>query len=91
MRQPVDSERIRRLMKALGAVAQQTGRVYFTGGATAVLSGWRSSTIDVDLVFVRPPRIPLPYLPKLINTSSAQGCQLRLRALEGSRRQHGGN
>lgn len=52
MRQPVDSERIRRLMKALGAVARQPGRVYFTGGATAVLSGWRSSTIDVDLVFV---------------------------------------
>jgi hypothetical protein len=52
MRQPVDSGRIRRLMKALGAAARRPGRVYFTGGATAVLSGWRSSTIDVDLVFV---------------------------------------
>lgn len=52
MRRPVDSERVRRLMKALGAVARRHGRVYFTGGATAVLSGWRSSTIDVDLVLV---------------------------------------
>lgn len=52
MRRPVDSERIRRLMKELGAAAQRRGRVYFTGGVTAVLSGWQSSTIDVDLVFV---------------------------------------
>jgi hypothetical protein len=27
-------------------------RVYLTGGATAVLHGWRSSTIDVDLELV---------------------------------------
>ncbi|MDQ6776556.1 MAG: hypothetical protein M3071_10165 [Actinomycetota bacterium] len=26
-------------------------RIYLTGGATAVLEGWRSSTIDVDLRF----------------------------------------
>lgn len=26
-------------------------RVYFTGGATAVLMGWRDSTVDVDLRF----------------------------------------
>jgi hypothetical protein len=39
-------------MEALGAVAARGTRVYFTGGATAVLHGWRGSTIDVDLVFV---------------------------------------
>lgn len=27
------------------------GRVYFTGGATAVLLGWRDTTIDIDLRF----------------------------------------
>jgi hypothetical protein len=27
-------------------------RIYFTGGATAVLYGWRASTIDVDLKIV---------------------------------------
>jgi hypothetical protein len=36
-------------MRALGAEADRAGHVYFTGGVTAVLTGWRDSTIDVDL------------------------------------------
>ena len=28
---------------------QSPGRVYLTGGATAVLHGWREMTIDIDL------------------------------------------
>lgn len=36
-------------MHALGREADREGRVYFTGGASAVLSGWRDSTVDVDL------------------------------------------
>lgn len=51
MRGLVDEDRLRRFMRALGAEADAPVRVYFTGGATAVLSGWRESTIDVDLVF----------------------------------------
>lgn len=43
---------MRQLMRALGAAAESPGRVYFTGGATAVLAGWRASTIDVDLIIV---------------------------------------
>jgi hypothetical protein len=39
-------------MAAFGAAAEARARVYFTGGATAVLLGWRSSTIDVDLKLV---------------------------------------
>jgi len=39
-------------MRALGAVAKDETCVYFTGGASAVLLGWRPSTIDVDLAFV---------------------------------------
>jgi hypothetical protein len=49
MRELVDAERIARLMDALGRAAKEEGRVYFTGGATAVLIGWRTSTVDVDL------------------------------------------
>jgi hypothetical protein len=49
MRAPVDAERLGLLMRHLGAAARHPGRVYFTGGATAVLEGWRTSTIDVDL------------------------------------------
>ncbi len=36
-------------MKELGEEADREGRLYFTGGATAVLLGWRPSTIDVDI------------------------------------------
>jgi hypothetical protein len=49
MRSLVDAARIHRLMSALGEAADAEARVYFTGGVTAVLHGWRSSTIDVDM------------------------------------------
>ena len=49
MRQVADAERIRRFMQEFGAAAEVATRVYFTGGATAVLLGWRTSTIDVDI------------------------------------------
>lgn len=52
MRALADAARIRRFMTALGAEADAEARVYFTGGATAVLHGWRSSTIDVDVKIV---------------------------------------
>lgn len=40
---------IQRLMRALGKYASGPGRVYFTGGATAVMKGWRDATVDVDI------------------------------------------
>ncbi len=49
MRQLTDRDRIYRLMRALGAETDQATRLYFTGGATAVLLGWRATTIDVDI------------------------------------------
>jgi hypothetical protein len=49
MRPPVDEPRIRALASELGRVARQPVRIYLTGGATAVLEGWREATIDVDL------------------------------------------
>jgi hypothetical protein len=45
-----DRERIQRLMEAFGRGARGDVRVYLVGGATAVLFGWRGTTIDVDLV-----------------------------------------
>ncbi|MGH7572270.1 MAG: DUF6036 family nucleotidyltransferase [Gemmatimonadota bacterium] len=36
-------------MRSLGRLARAPASVYFTGGATAVLYGWRESTVDVDL------------------------------------------
>jgi hypothetical protein len=49
VRQPADAERILRLLRGLGERSRGAGRVYLTGGATALLEGWRSSTVDVDL------------------------------------------
>jgi hypothetical protein len=49
MRGLAEAQRIRRFMQALGARAREESRVYFTGGVSAVLMGWRESTIDVDL------------------------------------------
>jgi hypothetical protein len=49
MRPPVDAERIRELATALGRIPGPPVRLYLTGGATAVLEGWRLSTVDVDL------------------------------------------
>lgn len=36
-------------MQALGREARGSGCIYFTGGASALLIGWRSSTVDVDI------------------------------------------
>jgi hypothetical protein len=36
-------------MRALGRHARGPGRVHFTGGATAVMKGWREATIDVHI------------------------------------------
>jgi hypothetical protein len=52
MRRLSDVERIRQLMRSLGRSAKGTATVYLTGGATAVLNGWRPTTIDVDLKMV---------------------------------------
>jgi hypothetical protein len=52
MRRLADAERIREFMRALGRAAEARGQVFLAGGATAVLLGWRQTTVDVDLKFV---------------------------------------
>lgn len=49
MRPPVDEARLRELARRLGRIAGTPTRIYLTGGATAVLEGWRGSTVDVDM------------------------------------------
>jgi hypothetical protein len=49
MRLSVDSQKLEQLMQALGREAQGSGCIYFTGGASALLIGWRGSTVDVDI------------------------------------------
>ncbi len=52
MRQLANTDRIRRFMHGLGREADAEGACYLTGGATAVLLGWRASTIDIDVKLV---------------------------------------
>lgn len=49
MRADADAERVRALARELGRVAREDVTIYLTGGATAVLQGWRRSTVDVDM------------------------------------------
>jgi hypothetical protein len=65
MRRPVEKERLRKFMQDFGAEADQPTRVYLTGGATAVLLGWRASTIDVDLEMVPENDKLLRSIPRL--------------------------
>lgn len=49
MRALVDPSTLRRLMREIGRRARGPGRIYLVGGASALLAGWRNSTVDVDL------------------------------------------
>ena len=49
MRSTIDPQKIEQLMKTLGREAKGAGSIYFTGGASALLIGWRESTVDIDI------------------------------------------
>jgi hypothetical protein len=68
MRDLADGARIRRLMQGLSEAADRETTIYFTGGASAVLIGWRRTTIDVDLRFVPDSDRLLRAIPALKET-----------------------
>ena len=49
MRSHTDKAKLEKFMAALGSRVRGAGRIYLTGGATALLHGWRPTTIDIDL------------------------------------------
>ncbi|HWM25464.1 MAG TPA: DUF6036 family nucleotidyltransferase [Chthoniobacterales bacterium] len=49
MRHETQASDIRHFMRELGVALRDEGRVYFTGGVSAVLHGWRQMTVDIDL------------------------------------------
>lgn len=51
MRERADAERVHRLAAELGRAVPPGTKMYLTGGATAVLEGWRQSTVDIDVRF----------------------------------------
>ena len=49
MRAETDKAKLESFMAAVGRQVRGPGRIYLTGGATALLQGWRAMTIDVDV------------------------------------------
>ena len=49
MHAEIDSAKLKSFMGAVGEQVRGGGRIYLTGGATALLHGWRAMTIDIDL------------------------------------------
>ena len=65
MRRIADAARVQTFMQRLGERAGAAGHVYLTGGATALLIGWRSTTIDIDLALGPDAEHVLRLLPAL--------------------------
>lgn len=65
MRDVADTVKIRRFMNALAQTTTTPVQIYFTGGATAVLIGWRTSTIDVDIHLIPDDDRLLRGIPRL--------------------------
>lgn len=66
-RAEADRQKIELLMERLGREARGPGAVYFTGGVTAVLHGWRGSTVDADLSFEPEPAGVFEAIARLKN------------------------
>jgi len=49
VRRDADADGVRRFARELGRATTTSARLYLVGGASAVLEGWRASTLDIDL------------------------------------------
>ena len=56
MRSEASVQRIRDFLRSFGRSVRGPGTVFLTGGATALLLGWRDATLDVDLSMDPEPR-----------------------------------
>ncbi len=65
MRQPITADSLKAFMKAIAAAVNTPARIYLVGGATSVLFGWRTSTIDIDLKIIPESDEILRSLPDL--------------------------
>ncbi len=65
MRELTTVERVEEFMDAVGRVAVHPTSVFFTGGVTAIMLGWRATTIDVDLKMIPESDDILREIPRL--------------------------
>ena len=65
MRSLIDAKKVFDFVKALSRNVKKETRLYLTGGATAVLKGWRESTIDINFIAVPENDDLMRALPRL--------------------------
>lgn len=65
MRKLTTVDIVETLMKELGRAAKAPAQVFFTGGVTAIMHGWREATVDVDIRIVPESDEILRVLPEL--------------------------
>jgi len=65
MRDEVTPELIGLFMREIARAARQDGRVYIAGGASALLRGWRETTVDIDVKLVPDDDALLRAIPDL--------------------------
>ena len=65
MRELADASRVGAFLEQLGRRARRPVRLYLAGGATAVLRGWRDTTIDIDIKLVPESDELLREIPRL--------------------------
>ncbi len=65
MRELTTPEVVERLILEIGRRAKEPLDVFFTGGVTAILHGWRAATVDVDLKFIGPTDEIMRAIPEL--------------------------
>lgn len=58
-------DKLMHFLEQLGARARTRGACYLTGGACALLQGWRETTVDVDLKFEPEPQGVFDAIPEL--------------------------
>lgn len=65
MRTLASKDKIEAFMERFGNAARTDSHVYLSGGASAVLLGWRDSTVDVDISFAAENDDLLRTIPKI--------------------------
>jgi hypothetical protein len=55
MRSVIQEPFVHEILRNLASHAKSPGRIYITGGVSAVLLGWRESTMDIDLKLMPEP------------------------------------
>ena len=67
MRKVADEDTVLRFLSELGRRATSPGVVYLVGGTSAVMYGWRASTVDIDLKLDPEPQGAFSAIGKLKN------------------------